>query len=128
MTQSLNQIIVADQLQDVITSRQAQNRGRWYGAFDIAVWLNAQAAFPEGLSLELHYQDDKGEHVLLVDRCRFSGNHTLLLSNRVSLALYGRVSEAHLKIVSKANFKVSVLESKLSPTVISADQYLQKAA
>lgn len=122
------QLLVATDLQNTIIERQTAIKGRWYGAFDALVWLNVLTAFPEALQLELRYQDDKGEHNVLVDRCHFSKNPLLLLSNRLSVAFVGKVTKAQLWVTSDGPFKVSALESKLSHASVTADQYLKKAA
>ncbi len=123
-----HQLIVARDLEGAIGESQSASKGRWYGAFDVLLWLNTLTMFPSELRLELHYEDDKGAHELLVDRCSFSKNPLLLLSNRLSVGFVGKVSQAHLVICSDEPFKINVLESKLSPASVSADQYLKKAA
>ncbi|MGH1374186.1 MAG: hypothetical protein ACRBBW_19245 [Cellvibrionaceae bacterium] len=122
------ELLIATNLQNIIQARQTVAKGRWYGAFDALVWLNALTAFPEALHLELRYRDDKGEHSVLIDRCHFSKNPLLLLSNRLSVAFVGKVVTAELWVASEGPFKVNVLESKLQASSVSADQYLKKAA
>lgn len=122
------ELLVAKDLQQIITTHQTVAKGRWYGAFDALVWLNALTPFPEALHLELRYVDDKGEHNVLVDRCHFSKNPLLLLSNRLSVAFVGKVIRAELWVASEGPFKVNALESKLQVASVSADQYLKKAA
>ncbi len=125
---SQHQLIVARDLETTIGASQSASKGRWYGAFDVLLWLNTLTRFSKELRLELHYEDDKGAHELLVDRCSFSKNPLLLLSNRLSVGFVGKVSQASLVICSDAPFQVNVLENKLSPASVSADQYLKKAA
>lgn len=122
------ELLVATDLQETIKERQTTVKGRWYGAFDVLAWLNTITVFPEALNLELRYKDDKGEHNVLVDRCHFSKNPLLLLSNRLSVAFVGKVVKAELWVTSEGPFKVSVLESKLRAASVSADEYLKKAA
>ncbi len=122
------ELLVATDLQETIKERQTTAKGRWYGAFDALAWLNTITVFPEALNLELRYKDDKGEHIVLVDRCHFSKNPLLLLSNRLSVAFVGKVVKAELWVTSEGPFKVSVLESKLQAASVSADEYLKKAA
>ena len=126
--QQQHQLMVAANVLPIITERQSRTKGRWYAAFDVLVWLNTLTAFSKELHLELRYEDDKGAHQGLIDRCGFSNNPQLLLSNCASLAFVGRVSKAQLWITSEAIFKVSVLESKMSAASVSADQYLNKVA
>jgi hypothetical protein len=126
--QQPHQLMVDANLLPAINERQSRAKGRWYAAFDVLVWLNTLTAFPKELHLQLRYEDDKGEHEVLIDRCSFSKNPLLLLSNRASLAFVGKVSKAQLWVTSEVAFKVSVLESKLASASVSADQYLNKAA
>lgn len=125
---SQHQLTVARNLASIIGESQSASKGRWYGAFDALLWLNTLTMFPEELRLELHYEDDKGAHELLIDRCGCSNNPLLLLSNRLSVGFVGKVSRANLVLCSDAPFKINVLECKWSPATGSVDQYLKKVA
>ena len=117
------QLVVAE-LESIIADKQGNARGRWYGSFDVMAWLNVLAEFSHELRLELRYEDEKGPNQVMIDRARFSSNPLMLLSNRLSVAFVGAVTQASLWVTSEGEFKTGVLEAKLSPSRLTADQYL----
>lgn len=81
----------------------AQQRGRWQGMFDVAVWLRAPAGLPEPLQLLLKYWDENGAHKIVLDRC-WPGNHrTVLLNASFSLAATGPIRRAGLYLKATAH-------------------------
>ena len=116
--------LVVSELESIIAEKQGKSRGRWYGAFDVMAWLNVLAEFSHELQLELRYEDDKGPNQIMIDRAGFSSNPLMLLSNRLSVAFVGAVTQASLWVTSEGEFKTGVLEARLSPARVSAHQYL----
>ena len=88
--------LVVSELETIIAEKQGNARGRWYGAFDVMAWLNVLAEFSHELQLELRYEDEKGPQRVMIDRARFSNNPLMLLSNRLSVAFVGVVTQASL--------------------------------
>ena len=74
----------------------AQQRGRWQGMFDIAVWLRTPLGVREPLQLLLKYWDDNDAKKIVLDRCYPGSHRTVLLNASFSLTATGQIRRAGL--------------------------------
>lgn len=121
--------LVSEDLRTRIGRHQnARDNGTWKGGFKIMTWLYSAINVTGEFILELHYRDDRGEHIVAIDRCTTTNGSQILLSSQTSLTISGTLSFAKLRVSVNATPQknLSVLEYGFLPTKLK--QQTQKTA
>lgn len=110
----------------IISHRNASVSGRWKGSFAINTWLYSSNYLLGLFTLQLRYQDAEKEHIIDIDQFSAKDKNTILLTNLYALSFCGAVSFAELRVVARTEKapNVSIIESRMKPMLISAEDYL----
>ena len=100
----------------LMTHHHASEDQHWQASYDIAVWLRCTPELTGDLSLELSFQDNGGQHKVLIQRCQDTEKHNHLLSGLCKLNVVGKITHAELSITTSELHLFSFIESTITPS------------
>ena len=97
--------------------QQANKNQHWQADYKVAVKLRCTPKLSGDLSLELCFQDDTGQHKVLVERCQETERNNHLLAGNCQLKVMGKISHAELTISTSELHMFSFIESSITPSI-----------
>ncbi len=101
-----------DSIHRINQHSNSTDRGAWSGSFKIMAWLYSAVNVTGEFTLELNYEDERGEHTIIIDQCETENSSHILLTGQKSIIVTGILSLAKLRVLikSESQTKFNLLE------------------